>query len=661
MEFNQSQQTEALRLSFAALLEGAEKLPQAEKDLLTQALFKLDIGSEEPKIADFQQQYSQLQQQYSQLQQQIKQQQYSQQQQRVTLQRQYTQLQRRHTELQRQHTQLQRAKLVAARAAIERERERYQQLFEFAPDGYLVIDTAGTIQEANRAAATLLNIPQQSLVGLALIDFVASEQRIVFHNQLIGLRVQEWVKEWEVRLIPHNSQPIEAALTIAVVRNCQSIPVALRVCMRDITVAKHSREQICQLNAQLSQRVQFEAMLRRITDKVRDSLDENQILQTAVKELALVLGISCCNTALYDLEEGISTISYEYATSNPGAQARVMQLSAFPEVYQQLLSGQESQFCSLTPNPLRGRVAMLATPIFDGQEVIGDLWLTNQSDYAFNELEIRLVQQIATQCAIAIRQARLYGAATAQVEELERLNRLKDDFLNTVSHELRTPMASIKMATSMLEIVLKQAGILDAPNRAAQYLQILRHECQRETGLINDLLDLSRLDAGTEALNLTALDLSTWISPIVESFVERVQTQQQSLETHIPTDLPALITDASKLERILTELLNNACKYTPAGERILITAKAELNFLRLIVSNSGVEIPAAELVRLFDKFYRIPNNDPWKHGGTGLGLALVKKLVEHLGGTIQATASQRWTSFAIEIPMRSRLGQPPGF
>lgn len=143
------------------------------------------------------------------------------------------------------------------------------------------------------------------------------------------------------------------------------------------------------------------------------------------------------------------------------------------------------------------------------------------------------------------------------------------------------------------------------------------------------------------------------ISPIVESFAERAQTQQQSLETQVSTDLPALITDASKLERILTELLHNASKYTPAGERIIITAKAELNFLRLQVSNSGVEISTTELARIFDKFYRIPNNDSWKHGGTGLGLALVRKLVERLGGTIEATASQRWTSFTVEIPISS--------
>jgi signal transduction histidine kinase len=182
-------------------------------------------------------------------------------------------------------------------------------------------------------------------------------------------------------------------------------------------------------------------------------------------------------------------------------------------------------------------------------------------------------------------------------------------------------------------------------------LQILRQECQREISLINDLLDLSRLDAGTEPLLFKTIALPAWISLVVESFIERTRTQQQRLEINIPTGLPALTVDEAKLERILTELLHNACKYTPAREKILITAAAESNRLRLIVSNSGVEIPASELERIFDKFYRIPNNDPWQHGGTGLGLALVKKLVEQLRGTIQATASNGWTTFSVELPL----------
>lgn len=294
---------------------------------------------------------------------------------------------------------------------------------------------------------------------------------------------------------------------------------------------------------------------------------------------------------------------------------------------------------------------MLACPIFDDKGVLGDLWLVNQPQHIFNELEIRLVQQVASQCAIAIRQARLYQAATAQVVELEKLHRLKDDFLNTVSHELRTPLASIKMATQMLELIWQQAdGPTDKASRIARYLQILHDECEREIGLINDLLDISRLDAGIQPLSLETIELSAWLPYIAEPFIQRAYSQQQSLQVEIPTDLPPLKTDASELQRVLNELLHNACKYTPPEECIRVSAKAVTNRLWLQVSNSGVEIPASEQERIFDKFYRIPNNDPWKHGGTGLGLALVKKLVEHLGGTIQVSAEGGWTTFTIEFP-----------
>lgn len=403
---------------------------------------------------------------------------------------------------------------------------------------------------------------------------------------------------------------------------------------------------------QLKQALELEAMLKRVSDKVRDSLDESHILQTAVRELVLVLGISCCNTAVYDLEQGTSTICYEYAIHSPEAQARTIQIAAFLEVYQQLLQGESCQFCSLTPNPLRGRVVMLACPIFDDQGVLGDLWLIDQPHHAFNELEIRLAQHVASQCAIAIRQARLYQAATAQVAQLEKINRLKDDFLSTVSHELRTPLASIKMATQMLGVAWQQANGA-VPQRASQYLQILHKECDREISLVNDLLDLSRLDVGTVDLKLTTIELSAWIPDIVEPFIARTHSQQQNLQIAIPTTLPPITTDLSELRRVLTELLHNACKYTPAGEQILISARAEFERMQLQVSNSGVEISAEEQKRVFDKFYRIRNNDPWKHGGTGLGLALVKKLVEHLGGTIQVAASCGWTTFTVELPVSS--------
>jgi Signal transduction histidine kinase len=149
---------------------------------------------------------------------------------------------------------------------------------------------------------------------------------------------------------------------------------------------------------------------------------------------------------------------------------------------------------------------------------------------------------------------------------------------------------------------------------------------------------------------LTTIEPRMWNSQYCRSLIERAESQQQDLQLEIPSELPALTTDLSHLERILMELLNNACKYTPAGGTITVSAQVKAGIVQLRVSNSGIEIPERELTHIFDKFYRIPNNDPWKHGGTGLGLALVKKLVEHLGGSIQVESLKGQTTFTLQLP-----------
>ncbi|PZV06656.1 MAG: ATPase [Leptolyngbya sp.] len=415
-------------------------------------------------------------------------------------------------------------------------------------------------------------------------------------------------------------------------------------------------QQVQERTAQIQQALALEASLKRITDKVRDSLDESQILQTAVHELIQLLQVDYCDTALYDLEKGTSTIWYEQGPLSIMGQDRVVQMVDFPDIYPQLLQGHYLQFCqrasdSIFSVPPR-RASILTCPMFDDQGVIGDLWLSHEENHGFNELEIRLVQQVANQCAIALRQARLYQATQAQVKELEKLNRLKDDFLSTVSHELRTPMSSIKMATHMLEIVLKQAGLLDVePSTAARYFKILQDECQREIGLINDLLDLARLDAETEPLMPTTIDFQLWFPTMIEPFIERTLNQNQQLKVHFASDLPLLTTDVSYLSQVLTELLHNACKYTPHGEQIMVETTVTESNWQFSVSNSAVKISASECERIFDKFYRIPNNDPWKHGGTGLGLALVKKRVKRLGAKIRVECEAGQIRFTIKLPI----------
>jgi signal transduction histidine kinase len=301
-------------------------------------------------------------------------------------------------------------------------------------------------------------------------------------------------------------------------------------------------------------------------------------------------------------------------------------------------------------------VLVLACPIVDDQGAIGDLWLFKPTDAEFDELEIRLVQQVANQCAIAIRQARLYQTAQRQVQELRRLDTLKDDFLSTVSHELRTPVANIRMASEMLEVNLARGGAAGiSADKAARYLKILRHECEREAGLINNLLDLQRLTAEAQPLYLGVIELPIWLPQIMQPFEERAQAQQQSLQLELAPDLPPVLSDAASLARILSELLNNACKYTPKQQRITVRAEAIAGEITIQVSNTGIEIPASELPRVFDKFYRVPSTDPWQQSGTGLGLALVQRLVDHLGGAIAVVSEAGQTQFTLTLPHRPYL------
>lgn len=411
-------------------------------------------------------------------------------------------------------------------------------------------------------------------------------------------------------------------------------------------------QKVKQRTTKLQSSVKFETLIRKVTEKVRDSLDEPQILQTVTQEIGRVLNIERCKIELYNSDHSIATVAYEYAIGSPNCQGTVRQVDNFLELYQQLLQKQSLQFVEKIPelNPSKLQATRLVCPIFDDQGILGNLWLLRPKEELFEQSEITLVEQVANQCAIAIRQARLYQQSQIQVEELAKLNIIKDDFLRSISHELRTPMSSIQLASETLEALLeKEIGI----NKSATFsrvLDIFRSACQRQNQLVDDLLTLCYIDAKKETTTMQWLDLSVWIPQIIEPFQKQINTQKQELLVDVFPNLPLFKSDVSTIKRALTELLNNACKYTPAGETILIAAQPMPNGVKISVSNTGVEIPLSEQQRVFDKFYRIPNHDPWQYGGTGIGLALVKKLVELLGGKIRLESQHRQTNFIICLP-----------
>jgi PAS domain S-box-containing protein len=274
-----------------------------------------------------------------------------------------------------------------------------------------------------------------------------------------------------------------------------------------------------------------------------------------------------------------------------------------------------------------------------------------------------------------------------QMAELQRLNKLKEDFLAATSHEMRTPLSNIKMAIMMLESLLDrrrmiQSGKPPEIQSVTHYINILRYECERELNLVDDLLNMRLLDADIYPLELTSIRLQDWLLHITESFQEVVQAQRYILTVEVAPDLPNLVTDLAIFTRIVSELLNNACKYTPPREKIAITveltsapkiATTDIPYIQIAVSNSGVEITTKEQQQIFDPFYRIPQTENQdkssifdagqliplqiavQNSGTGLGLALVKKLVEYLRGTIAVSSSQGWTRFTVELPLTLSL------
>ena len=415
---------------------------------------------------------------------------------------------------------------------------------------------------------------------------------------------------------------------------------------------RNMRQTLAAQNKELQQALNFEALVRHVTDKIRDSLDERQILETATQELAVVLDLSSCQIELYDSEQTTATIAYEHTITLPQCQGGSRNIKDFPELYQQLLQKIPLQLVEPIPefNPQGFQVNRLACPVFDDCGIIGNLWGLRPPNEVFTTLEIRLMQQVASQCAIAIRQARLHQAANQQVEKLAKLNQLKDDFLKTISHELKAPMSSIQLAAETMETLL---ATKQNPQKSATFkrvLQIFHESCHRQKQLVEDLLTLCYIDAKSKTVQTELIDLHLWIPDIIQLYLQRAQNQQQQLILDLGAEKSHITADPMILERIVREFLHNACKYTPASQTITVQTEANESEISLCVINTGVAIPVEEQELIFDQFYRIPNNDPWKYGGTGLGLTLVKKLAKMLEATVDVKSENEQTVFCIRFP-----------
>jgi two-component system phosphate regulon sensor histidine kinase PhoR len=247
-------------------------------------------------------------------------------------------------------------------------------------------------------------------------------------------------------------------------------------------------------------------------------------------------------------------------------------------------------------------------------------------------------------------------AVVVDVTELRRLETLRRDFVANASHELRTPVTALRSAAETLHDVLEAD-----PQAAGRFLSMIERNAERLQHIIDDLLDLSRLESQTYRLEPEPIEVAEAAGRVVELFAERARARQITLKLRLPADLPQVRADRRALEHVLCNLVDNAIKYGPSGHDVVISAEAGEHELQLLVHDSGPGIPAEHLPRLFERFYRVDAGRSRALGGTGLGLAIVKHLTEAMGGQVGVESEPgRGTTFRCRLPL-SRPAAPDRF
>ncbi|NPA06890.1 MAG: GAF domain-containing protein [Chloroflexi bacterium] len=306
------------------------------------------------------------------------------------------------------------------------------------------------------------------------------------------------------------------------------------------------------------------------------------------------------------------------------------------------------------PNPLLPETrAEIGLPLRVGNRVIGVLDVQSRHAYAFRPDDVRALQLLADQLAVAVENARAYELNRRALENLRRADELKSQFLANMSHELRTPLNSI---IGFSRIILK--GI-DGPinDLQRQDLEAIYNAGQHLLGLINDILDLSKIEAGKMDLIFEEVDVPRIIESVMATAKGLVKDKPVRLEVDIEPDLPPLRADAKRFRQILLNLISNAAKFTKEGY-IRVRAWRQMDpdsgytELILAVEDTGPGIPPEHLENLFQPFYQVDASLTREVGGTGLGLAIVRNLVELHGGRIWVESEVgKGTTFYVAFPL----------
>lgn len=505
-------------------------------------------------------------------------------------------------ELQLQNEELQRAQLELATA-----RDRYGDLYDFAPVGYVTLSSEGVVLEANLTAATLLGTERAHLVGMRLERFLRADGRDTLTRHLRRFHTEQGLRTCEVAVPRPDGPPMTLKLESVAVGEEQGTSRRTRTILSDMTTHKQAEEALRTLNETLEQRVAERThALQASEERYRDLFDNASDLLATMTLEGVFTGVnrSVEQYLGYSPEEMLGKNWRDFTTPDSIALVEA-------HLNRTLVEGIDPPMYEFEAIHKEGR-----TVLFEGR-----------------------VRYIRDHVGSPIALHGMYRDITQRKE----VDRLKEELVSTVSHELRTPLTSMRGFT---ELLLTRDF---TPQQRHNMLSVMQQEAIRLTTLINDFLDLQRMAEGRYPYAFEAVGLDSLLREAIAVFSSG--QEQHPLQVDIQGPLPLVHADPHRVRQVLRNLLSNAIKYSPDGGPVSVNARCEGEEVVVWITDQGIGIPAEAFAKLFTKFFRVNNTATRQIGGTGLGLALVKEILHaHHGRVWVESTMGKGSTFFFTIP-----------
>jgi signal transduction histidine kinase len=418
---------------------------------------------------------------------------------------------------------------------------------------------------------------------------------------------------------------------------------------KEAGIAEDQAAEAMALRDELGRRVDLLEAANRCARALGSSLEADEAFAAFIRELRGLVEFDRVSIVLVEggRAEVMAVAGRGTDTVFPPGSARPVKGSALEEV----LDGKLVYRSTLEPPRFPEEEHLLSiglhsrvlAPLQVGPRAIGMLALVRAERDAFSAEDLELVALLGRLVATAVQNIRAYEAERSTADELRRLSALRADFVSLVSHELRSPMAAVIGAARTLQGRWRE---LSADQRQS-FLALIGDETSRLANLIGDVLDTSQIEAGMFSFSFSDVDLAELLRDIATA--ARVGQDEVEVTTRVSSALPVVRGDRERLRQVLQNLIDNAVKYSPAGDEVSVRAETIDGFIRVEVEDNGPGIPLEDQQLIFEKFGRSPSGGT--KPGTGLGLFIARSIAEAHGGSLEVDSQQdRGSLFSLELP-----------